>query len=70
MTTEEALAEEADALDAIMETEDWAEGVRAFADEETTAVLWKLRPEGSRRWMLASARGRDRTASGMRWTTR
>jgi enoyl-CoA hydratase len=33
MTAEEALAEEADALDAIMETEDWAEGVRAFAEK-------------------------------------
>ncbi len=33
MTGEDALAEEADALDAIMETEDWAEGVRAFAEK-------------------------------------
>ena len=33
MTAEEALAEEADTLDAIMETEDWAEGVRAFAEK-------------------------------------
>ena len=33
MTAEEAMAEEADALDAIMETEDWAEGIRAFAEK-------------------------------------
>ena len=33
MTAEEAMAEEADALDAIMEMEDWAEGIRAFAEK-------------------------------------
>ena len=33
MTAEEARAEEADALDGIMESEDWAEGVRAFAEK-------------------------------------
>ena len=33
LTAEEARAEEADALDGIMKSEDWAEGVRAFAEK-------------------------------------